>query len=104
MKKITLLSTLFLTLFMTSFAYATDGNSSSHYGVYAIAAALSIGLPALGGTIGQSRAATAALEGIARNPGAYQQIFVPMILCMALIESLVLFGLIIAFVLSGKVV
>ena len=83
-------------------AVAVDG-SQSNFGSYAIAAALAIALPALGGALGQGRAAAAALEGIARNPGASGKIFVPMILGMALIESLVLFGLIMAFILSGKI-
>lgn len=83
--------------------WADDGGAASSYGFYALGAALAIGLAALGGGIGQGRAAAAALEGIARNPGASGKIFVPMILGMALIESLVLFGLIIAFILSGKI-
>lgn len=79
------------------------GAANSPYAGYAIAAAIAIALPALGGALGQGRAAAAALEGIARNPGASGKIFVPMILGMALIESLVLFGLIMAFILSGKI-
>ena len=92
-------------LFSASALFANDGamNPNSHYGLYAIGASLAIGLAALGGGIGQGRAAAAALEGIARNPGASGKIFVPMILGMALIESLVLFGLIMAFMLSGKI-
>jgi F-type H+-transporting ATPase subunit c len=87
-------------------ALASDAagvNPQGHYAGYAIAAALAIALPAMGGALGQGRAAAAALEGIARNPGASGKIFVPMILGMALIESLVLFGLIMAFILSGKI-
>ncbi len=48
------------------------------------------------------RAAAAALEGIARNPGAADKLFVPMILGLALIESLVIYALIISFVLVFK--
>lgn len=97
--------TMFATLFVATAAFAADGayNPQGHYAGYAIAAALAIALPALGGALGQGRAAAAALEGIARNPGASGKIFVPMILGMALIESLVLFGLIMAFILSGKI-
>jgi F-type H+-transporting ATPase subunit c len=97
-------SVLFL-FFDATYAFADGGgfNPQSHYAGYAIAAALAIALPALGGAIGQGRAAAAALEGIARNPSASGKIFVPMILGMALIESLVLFGLIIAFSLLGKI-
>ena len=92
-------------LFAASSALASDGgaNPNSHFAGYAIAAAIAVALPALGGALGQGRAAAAALEGIARNPGASGKIFVPMILGMALIESLVLFGLIMAFILSGKI-
>jgi F-type H+-transporting ATPase subunit c len=68
-----------------------------------IAAALAIGLSALGGAIGQGRAAGSALEGIARNPAASGKIFVPMIVGLALIESLVIYGLLIAFQLFGKI-
>ncbi len=92
-------------LFAASSALAADGgyNPNSHFAGYAIAAAIAVALPALGGALGQGRAAAAALEGIARNPGASGKIFVPMILGMALIESLVLFGLIMAFILSCKI-
>ena len=72
-------------------------------GLIGISAALAIGLAALGGALGQGRAAAAALDGIARNPQASGKIFVPMIVALALIESLVIYGLLIAFQLSGKV-
>ncbi len=69
----------------------------------ALAAGLGIGIAALGGGIGQGRAAAAALDGIARNPGAAGQIRGPMILGLALIESLVIYALIISFLLMGKI-
>jgi len=99
------MSTVFFALLAAGSALASDGDAgvTGQYGLYAIAAALAIALPALGGALGQGKAAAAALEGIARNPGASGKIFVPMILGMALIESLVLFGLIMAFILSGKI-
>jgi F-type H+-transporting ATPase subunit c len=65
------------------------------------AAALAIGLGALGGALGQGRAAASALEGIARNPAASGKIFVPMIIGLALIESLVIYCLLIAFKLTA---
>ena len=73
-------------------------------GLIAIAAALAIGLGAYGGTQGQGKAAAAALEGIARNPGAQQKIFVPMILSLALIESLVILAFVVANTLASVVV
>ncbi len=69
----------------------------------ALASGFGIALAAFGGAIAQGRAAAAALEGIARNPGASGKILTPMILALALIESLVIYTLIIAFVLSGKI-
>lgn len=57
----------------------------------AIAVALGIGLAAFAGAFGQGRVASATLEGIARNPNAADKLFVPMILGLAFIESLVLF-------------
>ncbi len=68
-----------------------------------IGAGLAIGLAVLGGGIGQGRAASAALEGIARNPGAAARIQTPMILGLALIESLVLFALVVAMFILHKI-
>src|ERR1700730_17834870 len=67
----------------------------------AAGAGLAIGLAVLGGAMGQGRAAAAALEGISRNPGASARIQTPMILGLALIESLVLIAFVIAFWLRG---
>jgi F-type H+-transporting ATPase subunit c len=72
-------------------------------GDVAMAAGLAIGIAAVGGAVGQGRAAAAALEGIARNPQASGKLFTPMIIGLALIESLVIYALVIAFQLAGKV-
>ncbi len=81
-------------------AAAAGGGAS---GLIALAAGLAIGLAALGGALGQGRAAQGALEGIARNPSASGKIFTPMIIGLALIESLVIYALVIAFMLQGKI-
>jgi F-type H+-transporting ATPase subunit c len=83
--------------------FAADGAADNSRGFIAIGAALAIGLAAFGGGLGQGRAAASALDGIARNPQASGKIFVPMIVALALIESLVIYGLLIAFQLAGKV-
>ncbi|MDI6776183.1 MAG: ATP synthase F0 subunit C [Syntrophales bacterium] len=72
-------------------------------GLVGLGAGLAIGLAAFGGGLGQGRAAGSALEGIARNPGAADKMFVPLILGLALIESLVLYAFVISFFLQGKV-
>jgi F-type H+-transporting ATPase subunit c len=68
----------------------------------ALGGGLGIGIAAFGGALGQGRAAAAALDGIARNPSAADKLFTPMILGLALIESLVIYALIISFVLVFK--
>ena len=79
---------------------AASGDSA---GYIALGAGFAIGLAALGGTFGQGNAVRAALEGIARNPDAADKIQTPMILGLALIESLVIFGFVVAFRLQGKI-
>jgi F-type H+-transporting ATPase subunit c len=62
-----------------------------------LGAAIAIGVAALGGALGQGKAAASALEGIARNPAASGKIMIPMIIALALIESLVIYALLVAF-------
>ena len=81
--------------------YAAQGDLAT-FGI-ALGAGLAISLAALGGGIGQGIAMRGALEGIARNPNASDKIFTPMIIGLALIESLVIYGLVIAFILQGKI-
>lgn len=91
-------------LLSSTAAMAQDaaGANSSNHGLMALAIAIGIGLAALGGALGQSRAAAAALEGIARNPNASDKVFVPMILGLSFIESLVLFAWVLMFMLLNK--
>ena len=63
----------------------------------AIGAAFVLGIAAAAGAIGQSRAIAAACEGIARNPSAAGAIRLSMIIGLALIESLVIYALLLAF-------
>jgi len=74
---------------------ATTTSNAVRWG--AISAAVVLGLAAAAGAIGQSRAIVAACEGIARNPGAAGPIRLAMIIGLALIESLVIYALILAF-------
>lgn len=99
------LATIAMSTLATSTAFAQEGGTASGGAgaMAAIGASLAIGLAVIGGGLGQGRAAAAALEGISRNPGAAPRIMTPMILGLALIESLVLFAFLIAFQLQGKV-
>lgn len=98
---------LFVILALTTFsafaqeaAPATTTNNGVAWGV--IGAAFVLGIAAAAGAIGQSRAIVAACEGIARNPGAAGAIRLAMIIGLALIESLVIYALIIAFIIQGR--
>lgn len=88
-----------LSAFAQTAAAAT--NDSDIKMAAALGAGLAIGIGVLGGTLAQGRAASAALEGISRNPGAAGRIQTPMILGLALIESLVLLAFVIAFFLRN---
>jgi F-type H+-transporting ATPase subunit c len=61
-----------------------------------------LALAALAGAFGQAKAVAAALEGMARQPEAAGQIQTAMIIGLAFIESLVIYVLVIAFILNGK--
>jgi F-type H+-transporting ATPase subunit c len=83
-------------MMMVSGVAFAEGQAVSGAGMIAVGSGLAIGLAALGGTLGQGKAAGAALEGIARNPGSKDQVFTPMILALALIEFQAIMGFIIA--------
>lgn len=68
----------------------------------AIAAGFGIAIAAFGGALGQSKGVASALDGIARNPGAAGKIFAPMIIGLALIESLVIYAFVVSLILVGK--
>jgi len=72
--------------------------------IVALGIFLGVGAAAMGGALGQGRAAAAALEGICRNPNSAEKVNTPMLLGLAFIESLTIFTLVIAFLLLGKVV
>lgn len=94
-KTLFVLTTLMTTL-GTSVAMAAEGGASDPYA--SLGAGLCIAIAAFGGALGQGKTTAAALEGIARNPAAQPKIFVTMIIGLALIESLVLYAFVIAFV------
>jgi len=109
MKKLAVfLSSFAFIALWSSMAFAQGGalaadNHFTMFGMFAIGAGLGIGIAAAGGGVGQGRAAAAALEGIARNPGASGKLFTPLILGLALIESLVIYALLISFLIVNNI-
>lgn len=94
------------TTLLASAAFADEAAGAAHssgdHGLIALGAGLAIGIAALGGALGQGKTVASALDGIARNPQAQGKIFTPMIIGLALIESLVIYAFVIAFFLQGK--
>ena len=80
-------------------AFAADDGM----GWVGVGAGLAIGIAAFGGGIGQGMAARGMYEGIARNPQAAGKLNAPFYVGMALIESLVIYALVLAFFLQGKI-
>ena len=71
--------------------------------IYALAAAISMAFSTLGPGIGQGLAAKAAMDAIARQPDAVGNIRSTLIIAMALMEALTIYGLLIAFMIFSKI-
>nr|YP_009677111.1 ATP synthase CF0 C subunit [Dictyocha speculum]QDH81772.1 ATP synthase CF0 C subunit [Dictyocha speculum] len=61
-----------------------------------VAAGLSVGLAAIGPGIGQGQAAGATVEGIARQPEAENKLRGTLLLSLAFMESLTIYGLVVS--------
>ena len=70
--------------------------------IIALAAAIAVALSTLGPGIGQGIAASKAMEAMARQPESAGNIRSSMIIALALMEALTIYGLLIAFMLIGK--
>jgi len=81
-------------------ALAADGVGDGVGGL-GIGAGLAVGMAGLGCGIGQGLTAGNTTAGIARNPGAAGAMFTNFILGMVLIESIAIYGLVIAIMLQG---
>jgi len=80
-------------------AFAQDGSIGMGSG---IGAGIAVGAAGLGCGIGQGLTAGNTTQAIARNPGAAGAMFTNFILGMVLIESIAIYGLVIAILLMGK--
>ncbi len=96
---------IFVVLMLTAvsaFAQAPAGGGTGGVRWGVVSAAFVLGIAAAAGAIGQARAIAASVEGIARNPSAAPAIRLAMIIGLALIESLVIYALVIAFLIRGE--
>ena len=63
-----------------------------------LAAAIAIGLGALGPGIGLGMIGSKAMEALGRNPEASDEIFVPLILSLAFTEAIGIYALVVALI------
>lgn len=90
-----------VTLLIATPAFAADEAAAGGGDWKVAAAALGLGLAAMGGALGQGRAAADALGGIARNPGAAGRIQTAMLLALAFMESIVIFAWVMVLILNA---
>ncbi len=106
LKKTFLLCALALTLALPALGQEAGGAAPAgtpggvRWGV--IGAAFLLGLAAAAGATAQGRATSAASEGMSRNPGAAKDIRGMTLLGLVLIESLVLYALLICFLIYTR--
>jgi F-type H+-transporting ATPase subunit c len=81
---------------------APEAASGPHDGTYAVAMVVGAGLAALGCGIGQGKAIGAAMDGLARNPGAWKTMSTPFIMGIAFVEALTLFVWVLAILVYGQ--
>ena len=67
-----------------------------------LAAALAVAIATIGPGLGQGIAASKAMEAIARQPEASGDIRTSLILALAFMEALTIYGLLIAFMILGN--
>jgi F-type H+-transporting ATPase subunit c len=78
------------------------GNFMIYLAVLAFGVALGLPIAVIAASTAQGKATSTALEGIARQPEAAPRIQTAMIIGLALIESLVIYSLLIFFLLMAK--
>jgi F-type H+-transporting ATPase subunit c len=103
MKKVSILTSI-LVLALSTVAFAAEGGMAAGGGevniaLVCLAAGLAVGIAAFGCGIGMGTGIGGACSGIARNPEASGKITVTMIIGLALIESLTIYGLVISLIL-----
>lgn len=97
MRKLAVVLFVMVIVLMASPAYAqTNGGSAPMFGNWSLSA-IGLGVAVALAAIGQGRVASAACEGMARNPAARPAIQLALILGLAFIESLVLFMWVMVF-------
>jgi F-type H+-transporting ATPase subunit c len=101
---LTFFAMLFMSFMTAGVAMAADvTGTDSKSAAIAISAGVAVAIAAFGAGLGQGRVGAAAMESIGRNPNAADRIFLPLVLTLALLEALALYGFVIAILLQGKI-
>lgn len=87
----------------SALAAETAGTDPQVSVAIAISAGLAVAIAAVGAAFGQGRVGAAAMESIGRNPNAADRLFLPLVLTLALLEALALYGFVIAILLQAKI-
>ena len=105
MVTIAFLSAIFVMMFVPiAFAAGEAGALPEKVAIaVALAAGFGISIAAFGGALAQGMAIKGAMDGIARNPGASGKLMTPMIIGLAMIESLVIYSLVVSLILVFKI-
>ena len=72
-------------------------------GIIAIAAAIVLCVTAVATAIAQGMTASKAMDAIARQPEAAGSIRGALVISLALMEALTIYGMLVAFILAGKI-
>lgn len=107
-KLLVVLGGLFASLISSGIAHAAaegaaGGADSPARVAIAISAGIAVAIAAFGAALGQGRVGAAAMESVGRNPNAADRLFLPLVLTLALLEALALYGFVIAIILTGKI-
>src|SRR5574342_601558 len=107
-KLIAFFGALFASVMASSLVLAAEGaaaagGADSKSVAIAISAGVAVAIAAFGAALGQGRVGAAAMESIGRNPNAAGNLFLPLVLTLALLEALALYGFVIAIILTGTI-
>jgi F-type H+-transporting ATPase subunit c len=106
-KLVVYVGALFVTVLAAGVAMAAEGAAAAGDSparvAIAISAGVAVAIAAFGAALGQGRVGAAAMESIGRNPNAADRLFLPLVLTLALLEALALYGFVIAILLQGKI-
>jgi len=96
------LGSAFLVFALSTVAFATEETAIAglkYFTASVLAAGFGLAVAAFGGALAQGMGLRAAVEGIARNPESSGKVTVTMLIGLAMIESLVIYALVISLIL-----